>query len=89
MAIELEEARSVEIEARLAVRTSEERVNSVRGKADSLRRAAVAEREARARAARLPRHGCARRPSPRPWPNRDAWWRLASSTWCGGFRTPG
>ncbi|SKU87763.1 chromosome segregation protein SMC [Mycobacteroides abscessus subsp. abscessus] len=52
MAIELEEARSVEIEARLAVRTSEERVNSVRGKADSLRRAAVAEREARARAAR-------------------------------------
>ncbi|MEU9804329.1 chromosome segregation protein SMC [Mycobacterium sp. NPDC050853] len=52
MVAELEEARSVEIEARLAVRTSEERVNSVRGKADSLRRAAMAEREARARSER-------------------------------------
>jgi len=53
-----EGARGVEVEARLAVRTAEERVNAVRGRADSLRRAAAAEREARlraeqARAARL------------------------------------
>ncbi|OBB83706.1 chromosome segregation protein SMC [Mycobacterium colombiense] len=53
-----ETARSVEVEARLAVRTAEERANAVRGRADSLRRAAAAEREARlraqqARAARL------------------------------------
>jgi chromosome segregation protein len=47
-----EAARSAEVEARLAVRTAEERANAVRGKADSLRRAAVAEREARARAQR-------------------------------------
>ncbi|MGO9225196.1 chromosome segregation protein SMC [Mycobacterium sp.] len=45
-----EAARSVEVEARLAVRTAEERANAVRGRADSLRRAAAAEREARARA---------------------------------------
>ncbi|MCP2287465.1 chromosome segregation protein SMC [Nocardia amikacinitolerans] len=48
----LAEARSMEVEARLAVRTAEERADSVRGKADSLRRAARAEREARARAER-------------------------------------
>ena len=53
-----EGARGVEVEARLAVRTAEERANAVRGRADSLRRAAAAEREARlraeqARAARL------------------------------------
>ncbi len=48
----LAEARSMEVEARLAVRTSEERAESVRGKADSLRRAARAERESRARAER-------------------------------------
>jgi chromosome segregation protein len=47
-----EEARAVEVEARLAVRTAEERANAVRGRADSLRRAAAAEREARVRAAR-------------------------------------
>jgi chromosome segregation protein len=47
-----EVARSVEVEARLAVRTSEERANAVRGRADSLRRAAAAEREARLRALR-------------------------------------
>jgi chromosome segregation protein len=46
----LETARSVEVEARLAVRTAEERANAVRGQADSLRRAAAAEREARLRA---------------------------------------
>jgi chromosome segregation protein len=45
-----ETARGVEVEARLAVRTAEERANAVRGRADSLRRAAAAEREARARA---------------------------------------
>ena len=45
-------ARGVEVEARLAVRTAEERANAVRGKADSLRRAAAAEREARLRAQR-------------------------------------
>jgi len=45
-----ENARSVEVEARLAVRTAEERANAVRGRADSLRRAAAAEREARLRA---------------------------------------
>ncbi|QZT64142.1 chromosome segregation protein SMC [Mycolicibacterium austroafricanum] len=47
-----EAARSAEVEARLAVRTAEERANAVRGRADSLRRAAGAEREARARAQR-------------------------------------
>ncbi|MFE3443793.1 chromosome segregation protein SMC [Nocardia sp. NPDC059180] len=46
----LAEARSMEVESRLAVRTAEERAESVRGKADSLRRAARAERETRARA---------------------------------------
>ncbi|MFN8088362.1 MAG: chromosome segregation protein SMC [Mycobacterium sp.] len=45
-------ARGVEVEARLAVRTAEERTNAVRGRADSLRRAAAAEREARIRAQR-------------------------------------
>ncbi len=46
------EARSVEMEARLALRSAEERLASVRGKSDSLRRAARAEREARVRAER-------------------------------------
>jgi chromosome segregation protein len=48
-----ETARAAEIETRLAVRTAEERVNAVRGRADSLRRAAAAEREARLRAQRV------------------------------------
>jgi len=47
-----EAARTAEFEARLAVRTAEERANAVRGRADSLRRAATAEREARLRAQR-------------------------------------
>ena len=47
-----EAARSAEVEARLTVRTAEERANAVRGRADSLRRAAAAEREARVRAQR-------------------------------------
>ncbi|TQF67124.1 chromosome segregation protein SMC [Rhodococcus spelaei] len=48
----LSEVRAVEVEARLTLRTAEERAESVRGKADSLRRAAQAERDARARAER-------------------------------------
>ncbi|WP_421841006.1 chromosome segregation protein SMC [Mycobacterium sp.] len=48
----VESARGVEVEARLAVRTAEERANAVRGRADSLRRQAAAEREARLRAQR-------------------------------------
>lgn len=47
-----EAARTAEVEARLAVRTAEERANAVRGQADSLRRAAAAERESRVRAQR-------------------------------------
>ena len=47
-----EVARAAEVEARLTVRTAEERANAVRGQADSLRRAAAAEREARLRAKR-------------------------------------
>ncbi|MCV7194172.1 chromosome segregation protein SMC, partial [Mycolicibacterium brumae] len=45
-----EAARAGEVEARLSVRTAEERANALRGRADSLRRAAAAEREARVRA---------------------------------------
>ncbi len=45
-----ETARAAEVEARLAVRTAEERANAVRGRADSLRRTAATEREARLRA---------------------------------------
>ncbi|MFI5534286.1 chromosome segregation protein SMC [Kitasatospora sp. NPDC051853] len=45
------EARQGELEARLSVRTHEERVRGLNGRADQLDRAARAEREARARAA--------------------------------------
>ncbi|KRV50989.1 chromosome segregation protein SMC [Wenjunlia vitaminophila] len=45
------EARQGEMDARLAVRTHEERVRGLAGRADNLDRAARAEREARARAA--------------------------------------
>ncbi|MCY1657150.1 chromosome segregation protein SMC [Dietzia sp. SL131] len=45
-------ARAAELEARLAHRSAEERAAGVRGKSASLRRAAQAERESRARAAR-------------------------------------
>jgi chromosome segregation protein len=45
-------ARQTEMEARLQVRTHEERVRSLAGRADGLDRAACAEREARARAER-------------------------------------
>ncbi len=51
LAAAAENARALEVEALLAVRTAEERANAVRGRADSLRRAAAAEREARVRAA--------------------------------------
>src|SRR4051812_49706912 len=43
-------ARQTEMEARLQVRTHEERVKALAGRADSLDRAAPAQREARARA---------------------------------------
>ena len=43
-------ARAAETEARLALRTSEERARSINGRADSLLRAAQQERDARARA---------------------------------------
>ncbi|MFE0423035.1 chromosome segregation protein SMC [Streptomyces sp. NPDC058953] len=46
-------ARQTEMEARLQVRTHEERVKGLAGRADSLDRGARAEREARARAERL------------------------------------
>ncbi len=45
-------ARQTEVEARLALRTAEERARASAGAADNLRRAARAEREARARAER-------------------------------------
>ncbi len=45
------QARQGEMDARLALRTSEERARALHGRADSLVRAAQAEREARARAA--------------------------------------
>ncbi|RCV54050.1 chromosome segregation protein SMC [Marinitenerispora sediminis] len=45
-------ARAAEMEARLAVRTAEERARSIAGRADSLLRAAANERQARERAAR-------------------------------------
>ena len=44
-------ARQGEMDARLALRTAEERARALHGRADSLTRAALAEREARARAA--------------------------------------
>ncbi len=53
----LRESRQIEVEARLAVRTGEERVRALTGRAESLQRAAEAERTARARreAARVAR----------------------------------
>ncbi|MEZ0068589.1 chromosome segregation protein [Streptacidiphilus sp. MAP12-20] len=48
---EASQARAGEMEARLSVRTHEERVRGLAGRADSLDRGARAEREARARAA--------------------------------------
>ena len=51
LAAALPRARQNEMEVRLAVRTAEERVSSIAGRADSLRRQATAERAARERAA--------------------------------------
>ncbi len=48
-AAEVASARSIEVETRLALRTAEERLASVRGKADGLRRSAAAERSNRER----------------------------------------
>ncbi|GAA3959246.1 chromosome segregation protein SMC [Gordonia caeni] len=48
-AAEVATARSVEVETRLALRTAEERLSSVRGKAEGLRRSAAAERSNRER----------------------------------------
>ena len=60
-------SRQAEMEARLALRTSEERARALHGRADQLVRAAAAEREARAKAAerreRLVREGRAARRS--------------------------
>jgi chromosome segregation protein len=50
LAEQAREARAREMEARLALRTTEERARALHGRADSLRNAANAEREARARA---------------------------------------
>ncbi|WP_347954464.1 chromosome segregation protein SMC [Gordonia aichiensis] len=52
-AAEVASARSEEVETRLTLRTAEERLASVRGKAESLRRAAAAERTNRERQRRL------------------------------------
>ncbi|MCD0484943.1 chromosome segregation protein SMC [Streptacidiphilus sp. ASG 303] len=51
LAEEASRARQAEVDARLAVRTHEERVRGLSGRADALDRGARAEREARARAA--------------------------------------
>ncbi|MFS2292910.1 MAG: chromosome segregation protein SMC [Actinomadura sp.] len=50
------ELRAAEMEARLAVRTAEERVRAIAGRADALERGARREREERARAARRRAH---------------------------------
>ncbi len=47
----LVEARSEEVDARLALRTAEERANAIAGRADALRRQAESERRSRVRAA--------------------------------------
>ncbi len=49
---QLNSARQREVESRLGLRTAEERARSLQGRAESLRRAARAERESRERAAR-------------------------------------
>jgi chromosome segregation protein len=52
VAHQLNSARQREVESRLGLRTAEERARALQGKAESLRRAARAEREARDRATR-------------------------------------
>jgi chromosome segregation protein len=51
-AAQLNQARQAEMDARLSLRTAEERARALQGKAEQLRRAARAEREARERAER-------------------------------------
>lgn len=51
LAVEAQAARQAEMEARLALRTAEERAKAIAGRADALRRAAAAERAARTKAA--------------------------------------
>ncbi|SEG87089.1 condensin subunit Smc [Thermomonospora echinospora] len=51
LAERVQQARSAEMEARLSVRTAEERVQAIAGRADALERGARREREERARAA--------------------------------------
>ena len=48
---EAKQARQAEMDARLTLRTAEERARAIHGRSDALRRAAVKEREARAKAA--------------------------------------
>ncbi len=52
LAIEAARARQIEMDARLALRTDEERARALAGRADALMRAARAERDAREKAAR-------------------------------------
>ncbi|MEV4251744.1 AAA family ATPase, partial [Spirillospora sp. NPDC049652] len=52
LAARVQQLRSAEMEARLSVRTAEERVQAIAGRADALERGARREREERARAAR-------------------------------------
>ena len=80
-----ESARGAEVEARLAVRTAEERANAVRGRADSLRRAAAAERErgcapSAPAPANTPRRWRPRSPRPGWSPNAHRRGRAASRT---------
>ena len=67
--------RAGEMEARLALRTTEERARALSGRADSLERAARQEREARARAiARAARRARQSRPRrPCTWPPATYW----------------
>ncbi|UOE19735.1 chromosome segregation protein SMC [Thermobifida halotolerans] len=59
LAAEATRLRSVEMEARLAVRTAEERVRAITGRAEALLRTAAAERRAREEAARRRRRRAA------------------------------
>ena len=72
-------ARAAEMDARLALRTLEERVRALAGRADALRQAAENERQARARAVarreRMLREAESPRPCTRPaatWPTRSS-----------------
>ena len=67
-------ARNAEMEARLEVRTVEERLRAIEGRADALVAAAAAERRGRASGPRrAARSGPRRRPSPGPLPAVPGW----------------